>query len=92
MHQISANGGPLRWLPALLLVVFASAGAFSLIRDSASFDETAHLPAGFTYLDRWDFRLNPEHPPLSKAWAALPLWLGGLQARHWDQILDLLYV
>jgi len=66
------------WPAVCLLLVFFLAGANSLVRDSATFDETAHLPAGFTYLDRGDFRLNPEHPPLAKAWAALPLWLGGL--------------
>ncbi|MCP3980071.1 MAG: hypothetical protein GY716_12265 [bacterium] len=60
-----------------LLAVFLVAGAFSLTRDSATFDETAHLPAGLSYLDRHDFRMNPEHPPLSKAWAALPLWIAG---------------
>jgi len=60
---------------AFLLVLFALAGFNSLVRDSATFDETAHLPAGLSYLERGDFRLNPEHPPLSKAWAALPLWL-----------------
>ena len=60
-----------------LLLLFAAAGANSIVRDSATFDETAHLPAGYSYLDHLDFRLNPEHPPLPKAWAALPLWLVG---------------
>ena len=65
---------------AALLGLFVVSGALSLARDSATFDETAHIPAGYTYLDRGDFRLNPEHPPLAKAWAALPLWIGGLGA------------
>ena len=59
----------------LLLAVFFIAGGLSLRNDSATFDETAHVPAGYTSLDHRDFRLNPEHPPLSKLWAALPLWL-----------------
>jgi hypothetical protein len=63
---------------AVLLLLFAAAAANSLVRESATFDETAHLAAGYTYLDRADFRLNPEHPPLFKGWAALPLWLGSL--------------
>lgn len=62
---------------AALLSLFAAAATNSLVRESATFDETAHLAAGFTYLDRMDFRLNSEHPPLFKGWAALPLWLGG---------------
>ncbi len=41
--------------------------------DSAIFDETAHIGAGYSYLTRKDMRLNPEHPPLVKDLAALPL-------------------
>src|SRR5215510_7187430 len=40
---------------------------------SATIDEVAHLPAGYTYWVTRDFRLNPEHPPLAKLIAALPL-------------------
>jgi hypothetical protein len=70
-------GIPHRAVVPLLLVVFVVSGALSLRGDSVVFDETAHLPAGYTYLDRGDFRLNPEHPPLPKMWCALPLWLDG---------------
>ena len=62
---------------AFLLALFVACGAWSALRLSATFDETTHLPAGFTYLDRFDFRHNPEHPPLAKMWAALPLWISG---------------
>ncbi|MDI6591726.1 MAG: glycosyltransferase family 39 protein [Patescibacteria group bacterium] len=41
--------------------------------DSATMDEVAHLPAGYSYLTKKDMRLNPEHPPLLKDLAALPL-------------------
>jgi hypothetical protein len=68
-------------LPLLLLVFFA-AGVNSLVRNSATFDETAHLPAGLTYLERGDYRLNTEHPPLAKAWAALPLRLAGIHGSY----------
>jgi len=66
-----------RWIVGALLALFAIAGAVSLRQESATFDETAHLPAGYTYLDRLDFRLNPEHPPLLKAWAAFAPWIAG---------------
>jgi predicted membrane-bound dolichyl-phosphate-mannose-protein mannosyltransferase len=56
----------------LLLVVFFL-GIFSLKDDSATMDEVAHLPAGFSYLTQQDMRLNPEHPPLIKDLAAVPL-------------------
>ncbi len=40
---------------------------------SATFDEGAHLPAGYTHLALGDHRLNPEQPPLAKLLAAAPL-------------------
>jgi 4-amino-4-deoxy-L-arabinose transferase-like glycosyltransferase len=51
----------------------------SLLQDSITFDETSHLTAGFSYLHTGDFRLAPEHPPLAKMWAALPLLLTNQQ-------------
>lgn len=41
--------------------------------DSQTTDEGVHLSAGYTYLARDDFRFNPEHPPLVKILAALPI-------------------
>lgn len=41
--------------------------------DSGIVDEIAHIPAGYSYLKYSDYRLNPEHPPLVKDLAALPL-------------------
>lgn len=43
------------------------------IGDSGTIDEIAHIPAGYSYVKYHDFRLNPEHPPLAKALAGLPL-------------------
>ena len=40
---------------------------------SATYDETAHLPAGYVYLQYGNYSLNAEHPPLIKMLAALPL-------------------
>jgi 4-amino-4-deoxy-L-arabinose transferase-like glycosyltransferase len=42
-------------------------------RQSSSFDEGFHTFAGYSYWTRGDFGLNPEHPPLVKLLAALPL-------------------
>ncbi len=48
--------------------------SFLLIsRDSPIVDETAHIPAGYTYAAYHDYRLNPEHPPVVKFLAGLPL-------------------
>lgn len=61
-------------LCAIILLSFMGAAAiFSLAGDSATRDELAHLPAGYSYLTQQDMRLNPEHPPLIKDLAALPL-------------------
>lgn len=55
----------------LLWVFFAT--VFSMKSDSLTMDELAHLPAGYSYLTQKDMRLNPEHPPLVKDLAGLPL-------------------
>ncbi|MBI3442987.1 MAG: phospholipid carrier-dependent glycosyltransferase [Candidatus Sungbacteria bacterium] len=47
----------------------------SVWNDSAITDELAHIPAGYGYVTQLDYRLNPEHPPLVKAIAALSSWL-----------------
>ena len=39
----------------------------------ATYDETAHLVSGYTYLKQHDYRISPSHPPLVKKIAALPL-------------------
>ena len=52
----------------MFVLMFASAW-----NDSAITDELAHIPAGYSYLVEKDMRLNPEHPPLIKDLAAIPL-------------------
>ena len=52
--------------------------------NSATFDEGAHLPAGYTHLALGDHRLNPEQPPLVKLLAAAPLLLVGPELRTSD--------
>jgi len=41
--------------------------------DAPIMDELAHIPAGYGYVEHLDYRLNPEHPPLVKFLAGLPL-------------------
>lgn len=57
----------------LFLAAFVVQSIASMRLLSASSDETSHLPAGYTYLATGDFRLNPQHPPLAKLLAAVPL-------------------
>lgn len=65
-----------------LLVLSLSASG----RKSPTFDEAVHLYAGYAYLKWGDFRINPEHPPLAKMWAALPLMVMNLKTTYRDQI------
>jgi Dolichyl-phosphate-mannose-protein mannosyltransferase len=66
----------LSWLCACLLVAaFMGQGVAFIGANSQTFDEVAHLAAGYSYLATGDFRLNEEHPPLAKELAALPVLL-----------------
>jgi 4-amino-4-deoxy-L-arabinose transferase-like glycosyltransferase len=54
----------------------------SALRESVTIDEVAHIGAGVSYLQKFDLRLNEEHPPLPKILAALPLVLRGTHADY----------
>ncbi len=61
--------------------------------DAGIVDEIAHIPAGYSYLKYGDYRLNPEHPPLIKDLAALPLLFVDdlyfpLDSPSWDKDLN----
>jgi len=80
-------------LAAGLLALLFLQGLVCITESSQTSDEGAHLAAGYSYLTTADFRLNPEHPPLIKELAALPLlpfhleFPGGLlweQAEEWN--------
>src|SRR6185436_12215669 len=72
---------PVAGLLAAGILVYASLAISGMLTTSAYYDETAHLPAGYTYLKLRDFRMNPEHPPLVKELAALPLLLMDVQVK-----------
>ncbi len=60
-------------IAGLLLIMVFLVCFFSMKGDSTTMDEMSHIPAGYSYLSQRDFRINPEHPPLIKDLAALPL-------------------
>jgi hypothetical protein len=73
-------------------LAFSLIGILSLVQKSPTVDEPIHLFAGYSYLKWGDFRANPEHPPLVKIWAALPLLAFDVQdpvlsSPLWDGIL-----
>jgi len=58
-----------------LWVAFLAQGWGFIRANSQTHDEAVHLTAGYSYLATHDFHDNPEHPPLLKELAALPLYL-----------------
>jgi len=58
---------------ALLLLVLLGELTLSVRRQSPAYDEAHHLFAGYMSWKTSDFGINPEHPPLVKSLAALPL-------------------
>jgi hypothetical protein len=64
-------------LASLLLcaLAFLVQGYLFIDANSQTFDEAAHIAAGYSYITKGDFRLNVEHPPLSKELAGLAVYL-----------------
>jgi hypothetical protein len=56
-----------------LIFVATIRSAVATRTDGFTIDEAYHITAGVSYAKLWDFRLNPEHPPLVKLWTGL--WL-----------------
>lgn len=57
----------------LMLLVFFAVNLAVSGEESTTMDEKAHIPAAYSYVRYGDMRLNPEHPPLLKNLAGLPL-------------------
>jgi hypothetical protein len=88
-------------LVAAAVALQAGLAAHAMRGSSATFDEGAHLPAGYTHLALGDHRLNPEQPPLVKLLAAAPLLAvrpvmkadarSWVEARQWEFGRSFLY-
>lgn len=76
-------------LVTLILGLFFVVSLSVSWQESATFDEKAHIPAAYSYVRYLDMRLNPEHPPLLKDLAGLPLLAFNLtfplQDKTWTQ-------
>ncbi len=57
----------------VLLVLHWGLAVSSSVEKSATFDEVAHVAAGYLYWTAGDYRFNPESGNLPQRWAALPL-------------------
>jgi hypothetical protein len=74
------------WAVIALVAVQALQIAFVVHRESLTWDEDDHMFAGYMMWKTGDYGLNPEHPPLVKLLATLPLlgenlWVPQLQNR-----------
>jgi Dolichyl-phosphate-mannose-protein mannosyltransferase len=68
------------WIVLAALVIVMVTQLWTSIRQlSITSDEVDHLQAGYRYLQCNDFGWNPEHPPLVKIVAALPLMAMSIQ-------------
>jgi len=75
------------WLAVVVLLALQAAQALYIVhRESLTWDEDDHMFAGYRMWKDGDYGLNPEHPPLVKLLATLPvlhesLWVPPLQGR-----------
>ena len=62
------------WLTAVALLVIQATLALTIVhRESLTFDEGDHMFAGYMMWKAADYGLNPEHPPLAKLLATVPV-------------------
>jgi len=87
-----------------LVLLFLASGYLQVWlarHETQTIDEGVHISAGYSYITTGDFRLNPEHPPLAKQLAALPLLFvkptlptnttAWAEAEQWQFAHDFLY-
>jgi 4-amino-4-deoxy-L-arabinose transferase-like glycosyltransferase len=62
------------WLTAIALLIIQATLALTMVhRESLTFDEGDHMFAGYMMWKAADYGLNPEHPPLAKLLATVPI-------------------
>lgn len=61
------------FIAVLGISLFGLVSLWLAATDSLTFDERAHIPAAYSYVRYGDIRLNPEHPPILKDLAGIPL-------------------
>ena len=87
MHHLNRHAP---WIVASLLTFYGILSLLISSQESATFDEKAHIPSAYSYVRYGDMRLNPEHPPLLKDLAGLPLLFlnvkFSLDTPEWQQV------
>jgi len=62
-----------------LLIILGLQLVLSVRHESQTWDEANHIFAGYRSWTNADFGLNPEHPPMLKLLATVPLFLSPLK-------------
>src|SRR5260221_9720936 len=77
-----------RW-PRNDLFLYALLIALTMVRIGSTWrvfsqttDEPIHFLAGYVWLAEGQYTIMPDHPPLARVLAALPLWLTGARDGH----------
>ena len=75
---------------AILIAIQALIAVLVVHRESLTFDEGNHMFAGYMMWHTGDYGLNPEHPPLVKLLATIPmlgrpLWVPPLKGRFFKE-------
>lgn len=79
---------------SFIIVTAALVLAYSSIwNDSPIVDEIPHIGAGYSYIEKGDMRLNPEHPPLAKDLAGIALHFLNLkqtafETKFWNEDIN----
>jgi len=64
--------------------LYATLAVTSLRQKSSTFDELTHVSSGWTHLTLGDYRMSPDHPPLLRKLAALPLLFMDVEMKPGD--------
>src|SRR5438876_8542947 len=74
LNPESSGLSSIGWAVRIVLLIITFLVPALIMKDkSATYDEVAHLPAGYTYLTTGIVKLNQRHPPLIKEICAFPL-------------------
>lgn len=79
------------WVLLFIGAIVAAAVVRSSITtslDGFTYDEAYHIGAGVAYVRTGDFRLNPEHPPLTKLWTGAYLSSQGFNLSPYRPLAD----
>ncbi len=89
----TSNGMKTKLIAGIIIILATVLAITSVWNDSPVVDEIPHIGAGYSYIQKGDFRLNPEHPPLTKDLAGivlsfLPLNQSAFKTQFWTSDIN----